>query len=72
MGSVTNVVRSALVVLGFEAADREVKAYIKKNYTDVPQSQISLALRKIRFPQPRVRTTTRTRFNDDQPDLFES
>lgn len=68
MGSVATVVNMALSVLGSEARDEEVKAYIRDHYPEVPQGQIGLALRKIRFPQPKVRPV---RFDDEQRDLFE-
>jgi hypothetical protein len=48
MASVTDWVRRALAALGQGAPDAEVKAYIRKNAPTVPQSQVSLALRRIR------------------------
>jgi hypothetical protein len=45
---VTEWVRRALAELGTEASDAEVKAYIRGNAPTVPESQVSLALRKVR------------------------
>ena len=41
-------VRAALAELGWDAPDQEIKKYIQKNATTVPQGHISLALRKLR------------------------
>ena len=48
MGGVTDWVRRALGELGLDAPDKDVKAYIAREAPDVPQGQISLALRKLR------------------------
>jgi hypothetical protein len=48
MGGATACVRQALRELGVDAPDVDVKAYIRKNDPTVPESQISLALRKLR------------------------
>jgi hypothetical protein len=48
MGGVTRWVRIALAELGQDAPDADIKAYIREKAPDVPQSQIGLALRKLR------------------------
>jgi len=48
MGGTTQWVRAALAELGPDAPDAEVKAYILRKDPTVPESRISLALRKIR------------------------
>ena len=48
MGGATAWVRRALGELGADATDGAVKAYIRKKESTVPESQIGLALRKLR------------------------
>jgi hypothetical protein len=48
MGGVTSWVRQALQELGPGAPDTVVKTYIRAREPGVPESQIGLALRKIR------------------------
>jgi hypothetical protein len=48
MGGATAWVRRALGELGADATDVAVKAYIRKKEPTVPESQIGLALRKLR------------------------
>lgn len=61
MGNTTAIVRMALSALGADAADKEIKAYIRQHHPEIPLGQISLALRKIqagRSPSPPVRFAT--------------
>ena len=55
MGGATAWVRQALGELGADAPDVEVKAYIREKAPTVPESQIGLALRKIRRGVARAR-----------------
>jgi hypothetical protein len=48
MVGTTAWVRQALQGLGADASDVEVKAYIREKAPSVPESQVGLALRKIR------------------------
>ena len=48
MPSPTDWVRRALAELGPDAPDTEVKAYIRGKAPSMPESYISLALRKLR------------------------
>ena len=48
MAGTTAWVRQALQELGADAPDVEVKAYVREKAPGVPESQIGLALRKIR------------------------
>ena len=48
MAGATDWVRRALAELGPDAPDKEVKAYIRGKAPSVPESQVSLALRKLR------------------------
>lgn len=57
----------ALSALGADAADEEIKAYIREHYPDVPQSQIGLTLRKIRSRDYRPQSK---KFHSEQAELF--
>ena len=48
MAGTTEAVRGALKELGFGASDKEVRAFLRKNRPDVPPTQISLTLRRLR------------------------
>ena len=48
MAGITSLVRRALNELGPEAPDVEVQAYVRAKEPSVPDSQVGLALRKIR------------------------
>jgi hypothetical protein len=48
MAGTTDWVKRALSELGSDAPDVEVKAYIRANAPEVPESYVSLALRKLR------------------------
>jgi hypothetical protein len=48
MAGATEWVRRALAALGPNAPDAEVKAYIRGKDPSVPESYVSLALRKVR------------------------
>lgn len=48
MAGTTAWVRQALQELGADAPDVEVKAYIREKAPSIPESQIGLALRKVR------------------------
>jgi hypothetical protein len=48
MGGPTAWVRQALQELGRDAPDVAIKAYIREKEPSVPESQIGLALRKLR------------------------
>ena len=48
MGSTTKWVRRALTELGSDASDLQVKNYIREKDPSVPESHVSLALRKLR------------------------
>ena len=51
MAGVTVYVREALQELGDGASVSAVKEWIREKYPTAPQSQISLAMRKVRLPQ---------------------
>jgi hypothetical protein len=48
MGSVTGLVRQALAELGPDAPDQKIKAFVCGQDSSVPESHVSLALRKLR------------------------
>ena len=48
MAGATDWVRRGLAELGPDAPDTEVKAYVRGKDSSIPESHISLALRKLR------------------------
>jgi|HubBroStandDraft_5_1064220.scaffolds.fasta_scaffold177600_3 hypothetical protein len=48
MRGVTEAVREALAELGLEVPDAEVKAFVRLHEPTIPESQVGLALRKLR------------------------
>lgn len=67
MGNTTHWVRAALDLLGWDVPDNEVKIYIREHTPQVPQSQVGLALRKLRASQPR---RGRNQISRSQGELF--
>jgi|GEM_PF-5383420 len=68
MAGATDWVRRALAELGPDAPDTEVKAYIRGKDPSVPESYISLALRKLRGKVvPAVRKQPRTKSKHAEP-----
>ena len=69
MGSATEWVRRALVKLGPDAPDQEVKAYIRGQDSTVPECHVALALRKLRgkmIPAGKKHVRTKQTRVDDQ------
>lgn len=67
MGGVTDWVRRALTELGAEAPDAEVKSYIRGKAPTVPESQVALALRKLRGKVIPARSKQPPQKPDDTP-----
>ena len=68
MGGVTVYVREALSALGSDASPGALKRWISENYPTAPQSQISLALRRLQVPVRRPEGPLRT---DNPGSLFD-
>jgi hypothetical protein len=48
MANTTEMVRKAIHELGADATDKQIRAYLKTNAPEVPQSQLGLVLRRLR------------------------
>lgn len=65
MGRTTTWVRSALEVLGRDATNKEIKAYVQEHAPEVPQGQIGLALRRLRESDLSAESSTRLSSDDE-------